>query len=92
MAQQLLRSTTTIRSVSGVRATRGRGIIKSARSWPGISTKLNWPKLACVGFSPEPHPLAGQELTSKEWHAVSAFIKSLVARQTIAGSDQGPLT
>ena len=31
--------------------------------------------------SPRPHPLAGRQLTPEEWHAVGAFIKTLVAKR-----------
>lgn len=31
--------------------------------------------------SPRPHPLASQKLTSEEWRAVGAFIKTLVAER-----------
>lgn len=31
--------------------------------------------------SPDPHPLAGQQLTSDEWRTVGEFIKTLVARR-----------
>jgi len=30
---------------------------------------------------PRPHPLAGQDLTAKEWKAVGAFINELVAKR-----------
>ena len=31
--------------------------------------------------SPDPHPLANQQLTQDEWRAVGAFIKTLVAQR-----------
>jgi transcriptional regulator with XRE-family HTH domain len=31
--------------------------------------------------SPDPHPLAGKDLTREEWRAVGAFIKTLVAQR-----------
>jgi transcriptional regulator with XRE-family HTH domain len=31
--------------------------------------------------SPQPHPLAGQQLTPQEWQAVGKFIKQLVAQR-----------
>ena len=31
--------------------------------------------------SPDPHPLAGQQLTQEEWREVGEFIKSLVAQR-----------
>ena len=31
--------------------------------------------------SPEPHPLAGQKLTSEEWREVGEFIKGLVGKR-----------
>ena len=33
--------------------------------------------------SPDPHPLAGQRLTSGEWQAVGKFIKSLISQRDI---------
>lgn len=31
--------------------------------------------------SPEPHPLAGQQLTREEWREVGAFVRNLIARR-----------
>jgi len=31
--------------------------------------------------SPKPHPLAGQQLTAKEWQAVGAYIKTLIDKR-----------
>lgn len=36
--------------------------------------------------SPDPHPLAGQQLTSDEWRQVGAFIESLVAKRAAGTS------
>ena len=37
--------------------------------------------------SPQPHPLAGQQLTPQEWRAVGAFIKTLVAQREPEGAE-----
>jgi|GEM_PF-1670028 len=39
--------------------------------------------------SPQPHPLAGQQLTPGEWRAVGAFIKMLVAQRKEEGAESG---
>lgn len=35
--------------------------------------------------SPDPHPLAGQDLTPEEWRAVGAFIKTLIWQRKAEG-------
>ena len=36
--------------------------------------------------SPQPHPLAREQLTPEEWRAVGAFIKMLIAQRETAGA------
>jgi HTH-type transcriptional regulator, competence development regulator len=38
--------------------------------------------------SPQPHPLAGQQLTPEEWRAVDAFIKMLIAQRKTEGASE----
>jgi hypothetical protein len=37
--------------------------------------------------SPQPHPLASQQLTPEEWGAVGAFIKMLIAQRKTEDAD-----
>jgi hypothetical protein len=40
--------------------------------------------------SPQLHPLADQQLTSEEWRAVGAFIKTLIAQRKTDGTESAP--
>ncbi len=47
--------------------------------WAGYLDEEQLAEIRMRGPSPQPHPLASQQLTSEEWRAVGVFIKKLIA-------------